>query len=80
MDVIFIEIESYFTQPYLQRETSIVEEKDKDDFFLLNLPSSCPKPTLEPELKPSSQAHEHEPFLHPGSQIEGGKATTNNQF
>ena len=75
-DVIFVETEPYFIQPYLQRETSIVE--DKDDFFLLDLPSSSPKLAPEPKLEPSSQTHKHEPFLQLGSQTEGGKAITNN--
>ena len=36
-DVTFVEKESYFAQPYLQGETSLMEDKDKDLFLLLEL-------------------------------------------
>ena len=39
-DVTFHEQESYFIVPYLQGENSVMEDKDKADFLLLDLPSS----------------------------------------
>ena len=61
MGVIFSEHESYFTKPYLQGDSSIMEDKDRRDFLLdlLSLTMSKPPvqvslPVLESELIPEN--------------------------
>lgn len=49
MNVAFTEQESHFTSPYLQDESSIIE--DKDGNFLLD-PSSLPMASTVPLSKP----------------------------
>ena len=44
-DVSFVELESYLNHPYLQGETSLMEDMDTRDFFLLDLPSCMSKPS-----------------------------------
>ena len=44
-DVSFIEHESYFNYPYLQGETSFMEDIDTGDLILLDLPLSMSKPS-----------------------------------
>ena len=47
-DVTFVEKESYFTQLYLQGETSLIEDKDKDLFLLLELDAHHPLSSTNP--------------------------------
>ena len=48
VDVTFVEKESYFVQPYLQGETSLMKDKDKDLFLLLELDDYPPPSSINP--------------------------------
>ena len=54
VDVSFFENESYFSTPYLQGETSLMENKDRD-LFLLEL-SFSPFVQLESQSGPSHES------------------------
>ena len=46
--MIFVEKEDCFTGPYLQSETSFMKDKNKDFFFLLDLPSTSQSSSSNP--------------------------------
>ena len=48
----FVDKENYFTHPYLQGETSFLEDKGNDS-FLLELPSISQSPSFEATISPS---------------------------
>ena len=52
VNVTFVEREDYSTRPYLQEETSFIEDKDKDS-FLLDLPSISQSPSSKPMVSPN---------------------------
>lgn len=49
MDVTFVENDSYFSEPYLQRERQLQEDKEEDSFesapaFFEHIPDTLPLP------------------------------------
>ena len=63
-NVSFVEHESYFNHPYLQGETSFMEDTGEEDLFLLDLPSSLPKPS---QSQSQSSMSEYSQILEPTS-------------
>ena len=57
MDVTFVETKGYFSVPYLQGETSSMEDKD---MFLLEFPKSSPS---EPSNGTQKESESHEKSL-----------------
>ena len=71
-DVSFVEYESYSNHPYLQRDTSFMEDTNVEDLFLLDLTSSMPKPS-QSQSSMSKSMSKHSQILDPTSPPLGKK-------